>query len=186
MRTHETCGRNRRCARNGFTLIELLVVIAIIAVLIGLLRLPCTKCVKRPTGFVVSKQSQTNRPGPAQLRIDPQRRVPGRRTTTLFRRPVASHPYRLAPLRRTGTRSLQSVIATAQSQSTAIQSTDSDIRLPRRFYNVIAVVDGGGPPPAPFTYRFPVTYGFNYGTWFLYDWAGHKGGDGAFAINNRL
>ena len=49
-----------------------------------------------------------------------------------------------------------------------------------------AVVDGGGPPPAAFTYRYPVTYGFNYGTWFLYDWASQIGGDGAFVINTPL
>ena len=52
--------------------------------------------------------------------------------------------------------------------------------------NVAAVVDGGGPPPTPFTYRYPVTYGFNYGTWFLYDWTNHIGGDGAFVINTPL
>jgi hypothetical protein len=45
------------------------------------------------------------------------------------------------------------------------------------------MVDGGGPPPTPFTYRYPINYGFNYGTWYLYDWATQGGGDGAFGIN---
>jgi hypothetical protein len=48
----------------------------------------------------------------------------------------------------------------------------------------VNVIVDGGPSPATFTYRYLVSYAFNYGTWFLYDWAQHQGGDGAFAINH--
>lgn len=34
--------------------------------------------------------------------------------------------------------------------------------------------------------HWPVSYGVNYGTWFVYDPAGLKGGDGAFAVNKPL
>ena len=49
---------------------------------------------------------------------------------------------------------------------------------------VEAVIDGVGTAPGTFTYRFPINYAFNYGTWFLYDWAKNTAGDGAFVINS--
>jgi hypothetical protein len=49
---------------------------------------------------------------------------------------------------------------------------------------VEAVVDGG--TVGAFTYRYPVNFAFNYGTWFLYDWASNTAGDGAFVINKAL
>jgi hypothetical protein len=71
---------------------------------------------------------------------------------------------------------------TSTTQSLAIQAQIPVFDCPSDPC-IEAVVDGGGPPPAPFTYRYSITYGFNYGTWFIYDWAKNISGDGAFVIN---
>jgi type II secretory pathway pseudopilin PulG len=34
--------------------------------------------------------------------------------------------------------------------------------------------------------HFPLTYGINYGTWFIYDAASRRTGDGAFVVNDRI
>jgi prepilin-type N-terminal cleavage/methylation domain-containing protein/prepilin-type processing-associated H-X9-DG protein len=42
-------------------------------------------------------------------------------------------------------------------------------------------VDASGNP-----YTYPQNYGFNFGTWLVYDPAKDRGGDGAFHVNSRL
>ncbi len=169
--------------RGGFTLIELLVVIAIIAILIGLLlpavqkvreaaaRLQCQNNLKQ-IGLALHNYESTNNGFPAAEQYPP----PASGTVSIH---IALLPYvEQGNL-------LNEYQSSAANQAVAIQQKISIFDCPSD-PNVGAVIDGGGPPPAAFTYRYPVTYGFNYGTWFLYDWAGHTGGDGAFVINSPL
>jgi prepilin-type N-terminal cleavage/methylation domain-containing protein len=169
--------------RSAFTLLELLVVIAIIAILIGLLlpavqkvrdaaaRLQCQNNLKQ-IGLALHNYESTNNCFPAAEQYP----APASGTVSIY---VALLPYvEQGNL-------LSEYQSNATNQAAAIQQKTSIFNCPSD-PNVNAVVDGGGPPPAAFTYRYPVTYGFNYGTWFLYDWAGQTGGDGAFVINTPL
>ena len=75
-----------------------------------------------------------------------------------------------------------------QYLASATQSAAIQLQIP--IFNcpddpcIEAVVDGG--TPGTFTYRYSVNFAFNYGTWFLNDWAANVGGDGAFVINKAL
>ena len=75
-----------------------------------------------------------------------------------------------------------------QYLASATQSAAIQLQIP--IFNcpddpcIEAVVDGG--TPGAFTYRYSVNFAFNYGTWFLNDWAANVGGDGAFVINKAL
>jgi len=161
----------------GFTLIELLIVIAIIAILIGLLlpavqkareaanRAKCLNNLKQVGLALHNYQSANNFFPPGEMLVSGA---------------VSIHVNLLAYVEQGN---LYSQYQTAQA--TAAQAQIPLFNCPSD-YNVGAVVDGGGPPPAPFTYRFPVNYGFNYGTWFLYGYAEKTGGDGAFVINKTL
>ena len=76
--------------------------------------------------------------------------------------------------------------ALAANSSTASNSGAAQALIPLYVCpsdnNVQAVADGTDASGNPVV-KFPITYGFNYGTWFLYDWSANRGGDGAFAIN---
>ncbi len=171
-------GRSRR----AFTLVELLVVTAIIAVLIGLLipavqkvreaaqRLSCQNNLKQ-IGLALHNYESANSYFPAAETYP----APATGTVSIH---VALLPY-------VEQGNLAAAYGNSATQVTAVQMQIPLFCCPAD-PNVGPVVDGGGPPPVPFTYRYPITYGFNYGTWFLYDWTNRIGGDGAFVINTPL
>jgi type II secretory pathway pseudopilin PulG len=156
-----------------------LVVIAIIGILISLLlpavqaareaarRSSCSNNLKQ-LGLALHGYQTANRTFPATETYPPP-------TNTV------SVPVAILPFVEEG-----SLYAQYQSAATNGQAIQAQIKI----FNcssdscVEAVVDGG--IPGAFSYRYPINYAFNYGTWFLYDWASNTGGDGAFVINKNL
>ena len=158
--------------RTAFTLVELLVVIAIIGILIGLL-LPAVQAARE----AARKSQCLNNLKQIGLALQNYQAAIG-----------VFPPAEMYPAPSTGTTSIvvgllpyfeQGNLANQyiSSQTTAIQQQIPTFNCPSDPY-IEAVVDGGGPSPSTFTYRYAINYGFNYGTWFLYDWARNIAGDG--------
>ncbi len=172
--------RTEQHPRPGFTLVELLVVIAIIGILIALL-LPAVQAARE-----AARRAQcSNNLKQVGLALHNYLGALG-----------VFPPAEMYPAPSTGTTSIvvgllpffeQGNLASmyTSAQATAIQLQIPSMNCPSD-PNVDAVVDGGGPTPDTFTYRWPINYGFNYGTWFLYDWAKNTAGDGAFVINSAF
>ncbi|HTQ40054.1 MAG TPA: DUF1559 domain-containing protein [Pirellulales bacterium] len=168
-----------KAARRAFTLVELLVVIAIIGILIALLlpavqaareaarRATCANNIKQ-LGLALHNYQAAKVTFPAAETYPP---------------PTNAVSVHVAILPFVEEKNLYAQYEDATTNGQAIQE---QIHL----YNcptdpcVEAVVDGGS--PGAFTYRWPVNYAFNYGTWFLYDWANKIAGDGAFVVNKAL
>jgi prepilin-type N-terminal cleavage/methylation domain-containing protein/prepilin-type processing-associated H-X9-DG protein len=172
-----TTARTKRC---GFTLVELLVVIAIISILIALLlpavqaardaarRTSCANNIKQ-LGLALHNYQAAKTTFPAAEMYP----APSSGTVSIH---VAILPF-------VEEATLYQQYLNSVSQGQAIQAQIHIFNCPSDPC-VEAVVDGG--TPGAFTYRYPVNYAFNYGTWYLYDWPTGTGGDGAFVINKTL
>jgi prepilin-type N-terminal cleavage/methylation domain-containing protein len=169
----------------AFTLVELLVVIAIIGVLIGLLlpavqkvreaaaRAKCQNNLKQIGLALHNYESANNSFPPSEVYPVP--------TTGN----VSIH-VRLLPYIEQSNLGNAYAAALAANSSTASNSGAAQAQIP--IYdcpsdpNVVAVPDGTDSSGNP-VFKYPVTYGFNCGTWMIYSWATLHGGDGAFSIN---
>jgi prepilin-type N-terminal cleavage/methylation domain-containing protein len=165
----------------GFTLIELLVVIAIIAVLIGLLlpavqsareaarRAQCTNNLKQ-VGLALHNYLSSNNTFPPVV---------------VLPRVVTTQPWsgltRLLPYIE------QTAMYNAINWNSDFQFTSNATLAAMRVGNFLcpSEINDTARPTTTLTY-YPCNYGFNQGTWFVYDPPSDQAGDGAFLPNRAF
>src|SRR5690606_13608677 len=176
----------RIATTGGFTLVELLVVIAIIGVMVGLLlpavqaareaarRMQCKNHLKQIALAVHNYESSYGHfPPSASIRM-----VGAINTNASW-----SIHGRILPFIEQGTLAGQVDLSQAWDDQQAI----SGLKIP--IYACPS--DPGSDTPRDVSPKlasplFPTTYGFNFGTWLVYDPVSGQIGDGAFGPNSRI
>ncbi len=172
--------------RNAFTLIELLVVIAIIAILIALLvpavqkvreaaaRAHCQNNLKQ-IGLAIHNFEGTMKTYPLSMSMQPK---------TVFASNNGSWSIhgRILPFVEQDAAFVRVNLEAAWDAQ--LNTGVPTMRVPIYFCpadkNDMVRTNGGNP------FVYPHTYGFNFGTWFVYDPNTGGGGDGVFHPNSRL
>lgn len=172
--------------RRGFTLIELLVVIAIIAVLVALLlpavqqareaarRTQCKNNLKQ-LGLAVHNYQTAHRVFPPGAAVDLS-------VTSTGNNGSWGVHGRLLPFIEQGNTYDNVDLTIAWDFQTSIDGLKIDT------YSCPSDPGAGNPrdPGNGKVNLWPTTYGFNYGTWFVFDPTTGRGGDGMFYPNSRL
>jgi len=184
--------------RAGFTLVELLVVIAIIGALVGLLlpavqsareaarRMSCGNNLRQLALAVHGYQSARGCFPPSMIH------TPG--TTFTSNNGSWSVHGRILPYLEEGTVAVKVNLEQAWDDGfnpvdlTKNWGTVKDARIGSYFCpsERNQVMRNRARSGTEVPYVFPHTYGFNFGTWFVYDPATGQGGDGSFHPNSNL
>jgi prepilin-type N-terminal cleavage/methylation domain-containing protein/prepilin-type processing-associated H-X9-DG protein len=174
--------------RSGFTLVELLVVIAIIATLISLLlpavqsareaarRMSCSANLRQVALAAIAYESSEGRLPPSMIH------APG--TTFANNNGSWGVHGRILPFIEESGAAVRINLEEAFDQGSNAASGVPTARIPvflcpSEANNQVRTKSG-----MPFSH--PHTYGFNAGTWFVYDPATGAGGDGVFFPNSHL
>jgi prepilin-type N-terminal cleavage/methylation domain-containing protein/prepilin-type processing-associated H-X9-DG protein len=168
--------------KNAFTLVELLVVIAIIGILVGLL-LPAVQAA-REAARKISCRNNLKQIGLAMLnyeaatkRIPPSANV----NTSLSNNSSWSIHGRLFPYLE------QDALANQIDLAKSWENYPVLNRFAVPVYRCPSDPKGGDfREHASGVFLFPTTYGFNVGSWFIFDPVTNRGGDGATHPNSRL
>jgi prepilin-type N-terminal cleavage/methylation domain-containing protein/prepilin-type processing-associated H-X9-DG protein len=178
---------SRPTEKNAFTLVELLVVITIIGILISLLlpavqaareaarRMQCANNLKQ-LGVGLHNYATANSIFPPSFCIQSGTTLTGNNGSW-------SIHGRLLPYLEQGNAYGLVKLDVAWDAQTAtgvpIMRTSTFI-CPSEINDRVRV-DGSGKP-----YTYPQNYGFNFGTWFVWDPMTGQGGDGVFHVNSRI
>lgn len=171
--------------RTAFTLIELLIVIAIIAILIALLlpavqkvreaaaRLQCQNNLKQ-IGVALHNCENAQKSFPVSMNIAPKAAFSSNNGSWSI------HARILPYIEQDNAFVRVNLEAAWDSQlNTGVPTARIPIYVCPMEVNDMVRTNGGNP------FVYPHTYGFNFGTWFVYDPNTGSGGDGAFAPNLR-
>jgi len=178
--------RDRRFRRRGFTLIELLVVIAIIAILIALL-LPAVQQAREAARRTQCKNNLKQLGLALHNYVDANRYLPPGAAVDLSVTSTGNNGSwgvhgRLLPYLEQGNLYNNVDLTIAWDFQTAIDGLKiATFGCPSDPGSDQVRDPGGGK-----VHLYPTTYGFNYGTWFVFTPTNGQGGNGAFFPNSKL
>lgn len=167
--------------RLGFTLVELLVVIAIIGILVGLL-LPAVQAAREAARRMSCSNNLKQIGLAVHLYMDAHRGLP----------PVACYPpgnvgdswsahARILPYLEQA--NLQNL---ANLNLSYVHPSNYQVTKTRVPTYLCPSEIRDEPRPDGAVTHYPLNYGFNFGTWFVFDPVSRTSGNGAFGINRKL
>jgi prepilin-type N-terminal cleavage/methylation domain-containing protein len=169
--------------RQGFTLVELLVVIAIIGILVGLL-LPAVQAAREAARRMQCSNNLRQLVLATHNYLDAHRSIP----PAVCLSPGGgtwSAQARLLPFLEQA--NLQNLIDFRYNYSDLARAPQHAAVTAMKIPVYVCPSEIKAEPRAGATLtHFPINYGINYGTWFVFDAATRQTGDGAFVVNRKL